>query len=97
MRVFGCLAYALLPKKQTPYEAWHARKPRVDHVRVFGCLAYAHVPSQHRPKLDSKATKCIFIGYSPDSKAYRLVNPVTNKVITSRDVIFDEKFSPSFG
>ena len=70
-----CPTLALLPKKQTPYEAWHARKPRVDHMRVFGCLAYAHVPSQHRSKLDSKATKCIFIGYSPDSKAYRLVNP----------------------
>ena len=59
-------------------------------MRVFGCLAYAHVPSQQRTKLDAKAVKCIFIGYSPDSKAYRLFNPATNKVITSRDVILDE-------
>ena len=63
---------------------------KVDHMRIFGCLAYAHVPSQQQTKLDAKAVKCIFIGYSPDSKAYTLFNLATNKVITSRDVISDE-------
>jgi hypothetical protein len=22
---------------RTPYEAWHGRKPAVNHLRVFGC------------------------------------------------------------
>ena len=48
------------------------------------------MPSQLRSKLESKAIICIFIGYSFDTKVYRLFNQITNKVITSRDVIFDE-------
>ena len=59
----------------TPYEAWHGRKPCVAHLRVFGCLAYALVPVQHRRKLDDKAVKCIFVGYSFESKGYRLYHP----------------------
>jgi len=51
---------------QTPYEAWTGRKPRVSHLKVFGCIAYALV--NIRSKLDEKSEKCIFIGYSPQSK-----------------------------
>ncbi|MCO5594535.1 hypothetical protein L7F22_048567 [Adiantum nelumboides] len=64
------------------------RKPSVSYLRVFGCLAYAHIPQQLRGKLDDKAVKCIFVGYSSGSKGYRLYNPATNKIFESRDVIF---------
>jgi len=74
----------------TPYEAWFNRKPNVDHFRVFGCIAYSHIPKENREKLDGKGEKCIFIGYSNESKGYRLYNPETKKMIISRDVIFDE-------
>ena len=30
------------------------------------------------------------MGYSEESKAYGLHNPITNKILVSRDVIFDE-------
>ena len=71
-------------------EAWSETKQFVTHMRVFGCVAYAHVPDQLRTKLDSKGEKCIFIGYSYESKAYKLYNPSTNKVIIKRDVQFIE-------
>ncbi|KAF2320532.1 hypothetical protein GH714_028041 [Hevea brasiliensis] len=58
---------------QTPYEAWMGKKPRVSHLKAFGCVAYSLV--NFRSKLDEKSEKCIFIGYSPHSKAYRLYNP----------------------
>ena len=74
----------------TPYEAWHGRKPSVGHLRVFGCLAYALVPVQHRRKLDDKAVKCIFVGYSAESKGYRLYHPQTKRILVSRDVVFVE-------
>jgi hypothetical protein len=61
------------------------------HLRSFGCKAYAHIPDQKRSKLDSKTVECIFVGYSNDSKAYRLFNPATRSIVKSRDVIFDEK------
>jgi hypothetical protein len=79
----------------TPEEAWSTIKPSVKHFRVFGCIAYAHVPDAQRKKLDNKSVKCIFLGVSEESKAYRLYNPVTKKKIISRDVVFieNEKWS----
>eukprot|EP00253_Pinus_taeda_P003406 PITA_03406 len=73
-----------------PEEAWSGQKQTVTHMRVFGCVAYAHVPNQLRNKLDSKGEKCVFIGYCDESKAYKLYNPSTKKLIVSRDVQFIE-------
>ena len=77
-------------QNRTPYEAWGGTKPTVSHLKVFGCVAYALVSSQHRRKLDEKSEKCIFIGYSSQSKAYKLYKPPSGKVIISRDVVFHE-------
>ena len=65
----------------------------VTHLRIFGCIAYAQVPKTERKKLDDRGERCIFIGYSEESKAYKLYNPLTNKVVMSRDVIFKEEES----
>eukprot|EP00253_Pinus_taeda_P018864 PITA_18864 len=81
----NCAAYILnmCPTKavmnRVPEETWSGRKQGVTHMKVFGCVAYAHVPDQLRKKLDSKGEKCIFIGYSEESKAYRLYIPSTKK------------------
>jgi len=40
--------------------------------------------------LDSKYETCIFIGYKDGLKDYKLWNPVTRKVVYSRDVVFRE-------
>jgi hypothetical protein len=71
-------------------EAWSGTKLNVVHLRTFGCIAYAHIPSELRKKLDDRSEKCIFTGYSETSKAYRLYNPITKKLILSRDVKFME-------
>ncbi|CAH9099164.1 unnamed protein product [Cuscuta epithymum] len=72
----------------TPFEAWRRKTPSVGHMKVFGCIAYTLV--NQRTKLENKAEKCIFIGYSTQSKAYRLYNPLTKRIVISRNVIFDE-------
>lgn len=77
-------------KNCTPHEAWYGKKPGVHHLKVFGSVAYAHIPAALRNKLDDKSEKCIFIGYSERSKAYKLYNPVTKQIVISRDVQFDE-------
>jgi transposase InsO family protein len=74
----------------TPHEAWHGKKPDVQHLRVFGYLAFVHIPAEKRSKLDYKSKACIFLGYSLTAKAYRLYDPVDKKLIVSRDVIFRE-------
>ena len=57
---------------------------------MFGCEAYAHIPKDERRKLDSKARKCIFMGYGTETKGYRLYDVNRARVIHSRDVLFDE-------
>ncbi|GKB83567.1 putative RNA-directed DNA polymerase [Tanacetum coccineum] len=74
----------------TPQEAWSGIKPKVDYFRVFGCLAYVHVPYQKRHKLDEKSKVHVFLGVSKESKAYRFVDLLTNKIVISRDVKFNE-------
>ncbi|KAL5759339.1 hypothetical protein ACOSQ2_018177 [Xanthoceras sorbifolium] len=63
----------------------------VDYFWVFGCIAYAHIADEKRKKLDDKGEKCIFLGVSDQSKAYKLYNPITKKIVISRDVVFDEE------
>ena len=41
-----------------------------------------------RDKLNKKAEKLRFVGYSTRSKGYRLLNEKTTKIKISRDVIF---------
>ncbi|KAG6470938.1 hypothetical protein ZIOFF_072026 [Zingiber officinale] len=77
-------------QNRTPFEAWYDRKPVVNQLKVFGCVAYARMLPQNREKFDEKGEKFIFIGYSDESKGYRLYNPKTNQLVLSRDVIFDE-------
>ena len=53
-------------------------------------MAYAQISEVRRKKLDDRGEKCIFIGYSGQSKAFKLYNSITGKLIESRDVIFRE-------
>ena len=75
----------------TPYELWWRKKPNIGHLRAYGCLAYAHIPKQHQQgKLAERASKCILIGYSADSRTYRLLDCARRTIITSANVRFDE-------
>ncbi|KAJ9537516.1 hypothetical protein OSB04_030249 [Centaurea solstitialis] len=77
-------------KEKTPQASWSGIKPSVDHFKVFGCIAHVHVPDKNRTKLEDKSIKCVFVGLSEESKAYKMFNPVTRRVIISRDVKFEE-------
>ena len=74
----------------TPEEKFTGLKADVSHFKVFGCIAYVHIPDELRTKLDPKAEKCIFIGYSLEQKGCHNYNPVTQEIKVSRDVVFDE-------
>ena len=75
---------------KTPYEAIYGEKPNVGHLKVFGCSAYSYIPKDERQKLDSKARKCIFLGYPCNRKGYRLYDQSIRRVIHSRHVAFNE-------
>lgn len=75
-------------KNKTPMELWSSRKPSVRHLKPFGCAAYYRIHKRH--KLEAKAKKGVFIGYSRERKAYRIFDMEENKVHETSDVIFDE-------
>ena len=60
-----------------------------DHASAI-CNAYAHIPSIHRQKLDRKSQKLRFVGYSKESKGYRLLDERSMRVTVHGDVIFNE-------
>ena len=77
-------------KGKTPEEAWSGIKPDLSELKVFGCKAYMHVNKEKRTKLDAKSKELTFVGYSTESKAYRLVDLKDGKLYKSRDVTFFE-------
>lgn len=76
---------------KTPIEIWTGHKPDLSHVRIFGSPVMTHVPNNKRLKWDKKVVKCILVGYSENVKGYRLYNPETRKICTSRDFIIMEQ------
>ena len=77
-------------KDLTPYEAYRGKKPNVSHLRVFGCICYAKIESKLLKKLDDRSRLLVHLGTEPGSKAYRLLDPQTRRIVVSRDVVFDE-------
>lgn len=57
--------------------------------KIFGYTAFIH-QNQPQLKLDPKALKCIFIGYSPTQQGYKCYHPPTRKFIITCDVSFIE-------
>ena len=58
--------------------------------RIFDCTAFVHINPNHRSKLDPRAHKCVFIGYSPHQKGYKCYSPTTRQTYNTRDVTFFE-------
>lgn len=74
---------------KTRYEVWIGRNPSISHLRFICCEAFVHVPQEKHFKFDPKVQKCIFIGYGENIN-YNLWNPLTRKMVFSKDVIFGQ-------
>ena len=59
----------------------------LDKLRVFGAKAWMVILPRN-PKIEARAHETRMVGYSKNG--YRLWNPTTGKIMTSRDVKFDE-------
>ena len=58
--------------------------------RVFGCVCFVHILTLGQDKLSTKATKCVFLGYSQLQRGYRCYSTDTNRYFISADVTFFE-------
>jgi transposase InsO family protein len=77
----------------TPYEAWRGEKPNLSHLRVWGCLTHVHVHRVKRNKLAPRARACVFVGYAPEAKGWKLYDPTAKRHLVARDVTFHEQTS----
>ncbi|KAI5324563.1 hypothetical protein L3X38_033636 [Prunus dulcis] len=77
-------------ENSTPFERFSGRKPGIKHLKVFGSVCCPLAPGVVRHKLEATSVIGVFIGYGICEKGYRILNPITQKVLLSRDVIFDE-------
>jgi hypothetical protein len=58
--------------------------------KKFGCICFVHNTSPGISKLDVRAHKCIFVGYSSGKMGYKCYDPVKKKMFESMDVTFRE-------
>ena len=89
--------------KKTPYELWKERKPNVKYFKIFGSTCFILKDRENVGKFYSRSDEEIFMGYFSTSKAYRVYNKRTMKVMETVNVVIDEssdssseKFSEEF-
>ena len=69
------------------------RKPNVSYFKVFGCTCFVLNTKDNLGKFDSKFFEAIFVGYSNNSKTYRVFNRSNLTIEESVHVKFEESSS----
>lgn len=77
-------------RDKTPLELWSKKKPDVTRLKTFGSHVTAVKKGPGITKWDAKGEDLIFVGYSTESKAYRLWRKGTTQVIKGYDIRFIE-------
>ncbi|GKD22311.1 putative ribonuclease H-like domain-containing protein [Tanacetum coccineum] len=78
------------PYNKTSYELFLGRKPVLSFMRPFGCPVAILNTIDHLGKFDGKADEGFFVGYSTNSKAFRVFNSRTRIVEENLHVQFSE-------
>jgi hypothetical protein len=72
-------------------EAWTGKKVNYYFLKTFYYESFVDIDKENREKLKEKSKKCTFIGYGVNDFGYCIWDYENNKIIRSRDVIFNEK------
>ncbi|GJW28541.1 putative ribonuclease H-like domain-containing protein [Tanacetum coccineum] len=78
------------PHNKTPYELLYGRLPSISSMRPFGCPVTILNTLDPLGKFDEKADEGFFVGYSINSKAFRVFNTRTRKVEENLHINFLE-------
>ncbi|GKA47419.1 putative ribonuclease H-like domain-containing protein [Tanacetum coccineum] len=78
------------PHNKTPYELLIGKTPIISFMRPFGCLVTILNTLDHLGKFDGKADERFLVGYSINSKAFKVFNSRTRKVEENLHVNFLE-------
>nr|GEZ97383.1 hypothetical protein [Tanacetum cinerariifolium] len=81
----------LIPRhEKTPYHIINDQKPSVKFFHIFGSQCYIVRYGENLDKMKEKGYECIFVGYSTQSRAYRVFSKRTRVIMESIHVNFDE-------
>nr|GEZ10163.1 integrase, catalytic region, zinc finger, CCHC-type, peptidase aspartic, catalytic [Tanacetum cinerariifolium] len=81
----------LIPRhEKTHYHVINDRKPSFKFFYIFGSLCYIVRDGENLDKIKEKGDACIFVGYSTQSRAYRVFNKKTRVIVETIHVNFDE-------
>nr|GEV64511.1 putative ribonuclease H-like domain-containing protein [Tanacetum cinerariifolium] len=78
------------PHNKTPYELFHGRTPTLSFMRPFRCPVTILNTLDHLGKFNGKADEGFFVGYSLNSKAFRVFNNRTKIVKEKLHIRFSE-------
>nr|GEW84069.1 hypothetical protein [Tanacetum cinerariifolium] len=76
--------------EKTPYHIINDQKLSVKLFLIFGSLCYIVRDGENLDKIKEKGDACIFVGYSTQSRAYRVFNKRTRVIVETIHVNFDE-------
>ncbi|KAL8117699.1 hypothetical protein AgCh_015538 [Apium graveolens] len=93
MHIMNKLPTVVLSNK-TPHDCLYKTPPDYDNMKIFGCLVFACNPSFTSDKMEARGVPCVFIGYPPFKKGYKLLKLSDNSTFVSRDVRFCEHIFP---
>ncbi|GJW11250.1 hypothetical protein Tco_1577077 [Tanacetum coccineum] len=78
------------PLNKTPYELFNGRAPAIGFLRPFGCHVMILNTLDHLGKFDAKGDEGFFVGYSLNSKAFRVYNKRTKHIEENLHINFLE-------
>ncbi|GJU78067.1 putative zinc finger, CCHC-type containing protein [Tanacetum coccineum] len=76
--------------EKTAYHISNDMKPLIRHLHIFGCTCYLTKDGENLDKMKEKGDLCILVGYSTQSKGYRVYNKRTQLIVESIHIKFDE-------
>jgi hypothetical protein len=82
--------YLRVHNKKTCYELMHGRTPKVSHFHVFGCKCSILKKGMKSDKFGARTVDGIFLGYASHSRAFRVLNLETNRIVETCEVTFDK-------
>lgn len=74
----------------TPFEFMKKEIPMLSHLRIFGSRVYVLNKDPTKGKLEARSRLGMMVGYSDESKGYRVWIPEIRKITIARDVEFLE-------
>ncbi|GJX23236.1 retrovirus-related pol polyprotein from transposon TNT 1-94 [Tanacetum coccineum] len=80
----------ILTHQKTAYHIINGRKPTKKHFYIFGCICYLTRDDEKLDKMKEKGDPCVMMGYSTQSKGYRMYNKRTRLIVESIQIKFDE-------